>query len=186
MPRLPQPPRRSLTVVAVLSALILAGALTVGLLLPAEGTPAARLGGVGPSIGQRAPDVVATKTLDGAPASLAAYKGRTVVLAFWTTWCPGCRTELPALDQLAALRPELRVVAVESDGSRATVLHSVKELGLSHLTVWRDPAARTLHDRYLTHAVPALFVIGPDGTVANSTLGGAANLDELTTLLFGT
>ncbi len=38
------------------------------------------------------------KTLDDKPITLAEWKGRVVVLNFWATWCPPCRTEIPNLD----------------------------------------------------------------------------------------
>ncbi|MDE3167640.1 MAG: TlpA family protein disulfide reductase, partial [Acidobacteriota bacterium] len=54
----------------------------------------------------------------GGKIDLASYRGRPVLLAFWTTSCPICRSELPLLSQLA---PELRgkgieVLAIELGG----------------------------------------------------------------------
>jgi len=37
---------------------------------------------------------------DGGQINSAGLRGRVVILAFWATWCPGCRRELPELDQL--------------------------------------------------------------------------------------
>lgn len=37
---------------------------------------------------------------DGGQINCAELRGRVVVLAFWATWCPACRRELPELDQL--------------------------------------------------------------------------------------
>ena len=38
---------------------------------------------------------------DGAPLTLADFKGRALVLNLWATWCVPCRAEMPALDQPA-------------------------------------------------------------------------------------
>jgi thiol-disulfide isomerase/thioredoxin len=39
---------------------------------------------------------------DGAPKTLAAYRGRMLVVNFWATWCPPCVDEMPDLERLQA------------------------------------------------------------------------------------
>src|SRR5690606_41397678 len=39
---------------------------------------------------------------DGRRLTLADFKGRTVLLNLWATWCAPCRQEMPALDALQA------------------------------------------------------------------------------------
>jgi len=41
------------------------------------------------------------KDLKDQPVELASYKGKPVILFFWTTWCPYCREELKGLNLLA-------------------------------------------------------------------------------------
>jgi peroxiredoxin len=50
----------------------------------------------GPQIGQPAPAIDLT-TIDGKRVSLDAYRGKTLVLNVWATWCPPCRQEMPDL-----------------------------------------------------------------------------------------
>jgi thiol-disulfide isomerase/thioredoxin len=53
----------------------------------------------------------------GKPVTLAQWRGRTVLLNLWATWCVPCRKEMPALDALAQKLggPDFEVVAINID-----------------------------------------------------------------------
>jgi len=59
------------------------------------GTPSSTLGGA-IQVGRPAPNFT-LDDLQGEPRSLSDYLGQAVVINFWTTWCPPCREEMPAL-----------------------------------------------------------------------------------------
>ena len=53
--------------------------------------PAARAQTLGIAVGTKAP-AAAVETLDGKPADLGQYIGRSpVVMQFWATWCSNCK-----------------------------------------------------------------------------------------------
>ncbi len=84
--------------------------------------------------------------LDGVPHSLAAYRGRPVVLNFWATWCTPCVAELPELDRLAASAPDLAILVVSADhGGAATVRGFLASHPISHATVLLDPESEAVH-----------------------------------------
>jgi peroxiredoxin len=51
-----------------------------------------------PVAGEEARDFT-LPTLDGEQVSLSDYRGSVVLVNFWTSWCPPCKDEMPALQQ---------------------------------------------------------------------------------------
>ena len=70
-------------------------------------------------VGMRAPPLKLS-TLDGETVELAQFAGRPVVLAFWATWCPPCRAEIPHLERLEREVPEVVVLGI-SDEAETTL-----------------------------------------------------------------
>jgi thiol-disulfide isomerase/thioredoxin len=78
---------------------------------------------------------------DGAPASLADFRGRPLLLNLWATWCPPCVAEMPTLDSLAAREGErLQVLTVSQDpDGRDKVEAFFRKQGYRNLDTWLDP-----------------------------------------------
>ena len=72
--------------------------------------------------GKAAPEFTLTD-LQGKQITLADLKGKTVLLDFWTTWCPPCRADGPALDKLHSKYggKELVIVGVSVSEERPLV-----------------------------------------------------------------
>ena len=141
-------------------------ALGVWLLAPAAGAaPALQPWGGGPA------PALSLKGLEGGAHSLAAYRGKVVLINFWATWCEPCRLEMPSIqrlrDRLGA--KGFAVLAVNVDEPDARVRRFVKETGLD-LTIVMDPNKTTMRNwgvRYL----PVTFIVGPDGRVRYRVVG---------------
>ncbi|HEY4084682.1 MAG TPA: cytochrome c biogenesis protein CcdA [Bryobacteraceae bacterium] len=60
-------------------------------------------------------------TMEGAPITLADYKGKVVVLNYWATWCIPCRSEIPEFNRvhkdLAAQNVQFVGISTDDDGA---------------------------------------------------------------------
>jgi cytochrome c biogenesis protein CcmG/thiol:disulfide interchange protein DsbE len=110
-------------------------------------------------------------SLDGDSVALASLAGRPVLLNVWATWCPPCREEMPALQELHDRYDErgLAVVAVSLDASAADAAAFARELGLT-LRLLHDPAGRVTRT-FRTTGVPETFLIGADGRIVRRWIG---------------
>jgi thiol-disulfide isomerase/thioredoxin len=96
----------------------------------------------------RIPDV-AFQDAAGAERHLSEWRGRTVLLNLWATWCIPCRKEMPALDALAGMLggPRFDVVAVNIDTRDSAKPRAwLGEVGVSRLAYYGDPSARVFQD----------------------------------------
>jgi len=96
----------------------------------------------------RVPDL-AFKDADGHEHTLADWRGRTVLLNLWATWCVPCRKEMPALDALEANLggPNFQVVAVNIDTRDAQKpLAFLKDTGVKHLAYYSDRSAKVFQE----------------------------------------
>ncbi len=96
----------------------------------------------------RLPDL-AFKDAAGREWTLKDWRGRTVLLNLWATWCVPCRREMLALDALEAKLggPNFEVVAVNIDTRDARKpLGFLKDIGIKHLAYYSDQGARVFQD----------------------------------------
>ncbi len=85
----------------------------------------------------------------GQPKKLTEWRGRTVLLNLWATWCVPCRKEMPALDALQDKLggPNFEVVAINIDTRDPQKPKGwLKEIGVSKLAYYADNTAKVFQD----------------------------------------
>ena len=106
---------------------------------------------------------------DGERKTLADFRGKTVLLNLWATWCIPCRAEMPALDQLQAALGDrsFEVVAINIDTARLDKPKAfLAEVKATNLAYYSDPAAeafQTLRASHKLQGLPATMLIDKDG-----------------------
>jgi thiol-disulfide isomerase/thioredoxin len=122
----------------------------------------------------REPDAApefAAKGMDGGTVSLAAARGKVVLLNFWATWCGPCRMEVPDLVEMQKKYPErLQVIGlVVDDEDQDAVRAFAKRYAINY-----PIAMATSEMRIRFGGVPALpttFVIDAQGRVVQKHIG---------------
>ena len=123
--------------------------------------------------GTAAPDFT-LNDLSGKPVRLSDFRGKTVVLVFWASWCPDCRAEVPQLKEMYAAADPAKVsfVSVSYDRAFDALKQFVAENALPGVQLF-DPAGKkdsALGAAYGVQWIPSLYLINPEGKVAVSTV----------------
>jgi thiol-disulfide isomerase/thioredoxin len=96
----------------------------------------------------RLPDL-AFEDADGKPKKLSDWRGRTVLVNLWATWCVPCRKEMPALESLQTKLggPDFEVVAVNIDTrDPEKPKNFLREANLTRLGYFTDQKAKVFQD----------------------------------------
>jgi len=110
-----------------------------------------------------APDFVA-QDLQGQAVRLSAQRGKVVFLNFWTTWCPPCRMEMPAMEALSkkfAAEDFIMLAISEDDGGAPVVKKFVDEMRLT-FPILVSPTGE-IGRSYGVFGYPETFLIDREG-----------------------
>jgi cytochrome c biogenesis protein CcmG/thiol:disulfide interchange protein DsbE len=121
-----------------------------------------------PRIGEAAPNFSITDA--GRTVTLSQFRGKTVVLNFWATWCPPCVEEMPSLVELQKkLGDKVVILAVSEDADENAVKQFVRDHNIDLLVV-RDPK-QSANALYGTFKFPETYVIDKDGVIRRKFIG---------------
>lgn len=166
----------------------LIGIIVLGIVLAAlaavpilRGEPDGRVGAL---VGRPAPPL-RLEDLGGRTRTIAEANGRLVWVNFWATSCEPCRTEMPAMQRLAAAYPDdLLVLGVNWGEGRETAADFARRYGVTY-PILLDPTLETYYAWAGSDGLPRHYFVGAEGTVLREIVGPleparmVAILDEL-------
>ncbi|MCY3656422.1 MAG: TlpA disulfide reductase family protein [Chloroflexi bacterium] len=127
-------------------------------------------------VDELAPDFRLTD-LDGNVVMLSDFRGKTVVLNFWATWCPPCREEMPEFQELwehrgSGAADDLVVLAVNflRDDTVGAATNFIAANEFTFPVVF-DTTRGDVAARYGVRGLPATFFIDRNGIVRTTALG---------------
>lgn len=115
------------------------------------------------TVGQSAPEIAAFD-LEGNKVELKDWKGKTLLLSFWSETCGICISELKQLENMAQAYPgKVHLLAINIDGDKFNTQAVVTKRALT-LPVLKDQMHITA-ERYRLIGTPTSFVIDPEGKI---------------------
>lgn len=119
-------------------------------------------------------DKIKLSDLNGTPIDLSEYKGKTLIINFWATWCRPCVKEMPSFEKAKAKFDENEVVflfASDEEAERIRNFSAKNNLDLNFVQV-------TNLEELQIQALPTTYILDATGALAFSETGGR-NWDDV-------
>jgi cytochrome c biogenesis protein CcmG/thiol:disulfide interchange protein DsbE len=135
-----------------------------------------------PQVGFQAPAFTLTN-LAGQIVNLSDYQGQVVLLNFWASWCPPCRAEMPAFEQVyqSYQGRGLVVLAVNASNQDTPEDRSAFLGSFTHSFTILPDESGAVNQLYAITSLPTTFFIGRDGTIRDVVIGGPLTIAGLST-----
>ncbi|MFX3623673.1 MAG: peroxiredoxin family protein [Ectobacillus sp.] len=128
---------------------------------------------IGTEIDEAAPNF-RLRTLDGKEVSLSDYRGKTVILNFWATWCPPCRAEMPDMERLYKdiNKKDVEILAVNATSSERSIEAVKTFISDNRFTfpVLLDEEG-SVNALYRITSIPTSYVLDPKGIIRIKHIG---------------
>ncbi len=128
---------------------------------------------IGTKVGQQAPDFDLVDR-QGNSVKLSDYRGKTVMVNFWATWCKVCKTEMPHVEKLYDYYKDtdVAILSVNVTTQERSVQDVERYVDNAQLTfpILLDQEG-TAREQYRVSAYPTTFVIDAEGIVRHPFVG---------------
>jgi peroxiredoxin len=121
--------------------------------------------------GKAAPEFT-LESLEGKTVRLADFRGKTVLLNFWATWCQPCKIEMPWFEELQKqYGPEgLQVVGIAmDDASKEDIARFAKDLGVNYPILLGKESVGNAYGG--VQFLPSTFFIDREGKIVDRVFG---------------
>jgi len=127
-----------------------------------------------PALAQDEPAELALRDLEGREQSLAAHRGKIIVLNFWATWCVPCREEMPLLEKLHREYSERGVIVIgpsaDEESTQKQIPRFLRQVKVT-FPVWVGATTAEMERLGLGAALPATAILDRDGRILFRILG---------------
>lgn len=149
--------------------------ISAGWIWATKAEPGSITGGKAPApyVGFQAPDFN-LQTRTGDVIALSDFRGRPVLVNFWASWCPPCRAEMPAMEQVYKDYQDQGFVVLAVNASNqdnlSQALSFVDELDLT-FPILLDIEG-TASNQYNLQSLPTSYFISRSGNIQDIVIGG--------------
>jgi len=108
--------------------------------------------------------------IDNKTHQLSDYKGKTVIVSFWASWCRPCIEEMPSLVQLKKENQEnIEILAVNIREDKETILRFTKEMGIN-FPLLQDKESQFTED-WKVYVYPSNYIVDKNGILQYAATG---------------